>query len=1074
MSQQGERSDQPGTPGLESGLEALRQSPEFRGPVEPPDSHDHVNDHFALIYKNRDEQFAAAIPFIRQGLEQGERCLYVADDNSKAEVLEAMRAYGIDVDGALDSGALSVHTEADTYRRTGAFDQDAMLEFWEDSLTEATDEDGYTGIRAAAEMTWALDEDTSPDQLVEYEAALNSLFQNEDYTVMCQYNRERFPPEVLEDVIETHPHLIHDNMVSHNVYYTPPEEFFGPEQPADTVDRMMGNLREQTEAKTELQQSKEHFKQIFESSHDAILIVDPDADEILDANPAASEMFGYARDELLARGPSDLYPDEHDRFSTFVDEVVEDGIGWTDELTCRTRDGVRIPTEISASQIEVDDRPVMFAAIRDITERKEHEQAQQRLYEIVADSDRPFDDKLQAVLELGCERFDLEYGGIARIDPTADLFEVETIRGDHDHLVPGEQYPLSETYCRLVTGDGETAAVSDPVSEGFEGKLCYERFGVQAYLGSHLEVDGDVDRTFFFVSNEPRKEGFSEAERTFHHLMGQWVEYELERRQAAEELREQTHTLETINQVGNSLAAELDLENLVQEVTDAGTEITGAEFGAFFYNVIDDQGESYTLYTLSGVPDEEFKDFPMPRNTEVFGPTFHGEGVVRSDDITKDPRYGKNAPYDGMPEGHLPVCSYLAVPVISNSGEVHGGLFFGHSERGIFTEKDENIITGIAAQAAVAIDNARLYETARESEERFRALVTASSEAVFRMSSDWNKMNHLEAQGFLANTNEPTSDWLDKYILPGDQERIMEAVNEAVRTKSTFELEHRVEQVDGSLGWSFTRAVPMLNEDGDIEEWIGMASDITDRKHRQQELEQTNAQLERSNAELKRFAYAASHDLQEPLRMVSSYVQLLEQRYADDLDADAQEYIEFAVDGADRMREMIDALLQYSRLNTSDNKFEPVDCNGVLAQATDNLQIAIEESSAEITSDSLPTVMGDEQQLVQLFQNLLDNAITYAGDEPPHIHVTAEKQNDEWVLSVQDNGIGIDSEKAEEIFEVFNRLHTPDEYAGTGIGLALCQRIVDIHNGRIWVESELGEGSTFSFTVPEKKASKSA
>lgn len=715
MSQQGERSDQPGTPGLESGLEALRQSPEFRGPVESLDGHDHANDHFALIYKNRDEQFAAAIPFIRQGLEQGERCLYVADDNSKAEVLEAMRARGIDVDGALDSGALSVHTEADTYRRTGTFNQDAILEFWEDSLTEATDEDGYTGIRAATEMTWALDENTSPDQLVEYEAALNSLFQNEDYTVMCQYNRERFPPEVLEDVIQTHPLLIHDNVISHNVYYTPPEEVFGPEQPADRVDRMMGTLRERTEAKTELQRSKEH------------------------------------------------------------------------------------------------------------------EQAQQRLYEIVADSDLPFDDKLQAVLELGCERFDLEYGGIARIDPATDLFEVETIRGDHDHLVPGEQYPLSETYCRSVADDGETAVVTDPVSEGFEGKLCYERFGVQTYLGTRLEVDGDDDRTFFFASNEPREEGFSEAERTFHHLMGQWVEYELERRQAAEALREQTHTLETINQVGNSLAAELDLENLVQKVTDAGTEITGAEFGAFFYNVIDDQGESYTLYTLSGVPDEAFEDFPMPRNTEVFGPTFHGEGVVRSDDITNDPRYGNNAPYNGMPEGHLPVCSYLAVPVISNSGEVHGGLFFGHSEPGVFTEKDENIITGISAQAAVAIDNARLYETARESEQRFRALVTASSEAVFRMGPDWDEMQHLEAQGFLADTNEPTSDWLDKYIHPNDQERVMEAVNEAVRTKSTFELEHRVEQVDGSLGWSFTRAVPMLNEDGDIEEWIGMASDVTER-----------------------------------------------------------------------------------------------------------------------------------------------------------------------------------------------------------------------------------------------------
>jgi len=191
-----------------------------------------------------------------------------------------------------------------------------------------------------------------------------------------------------------------------------------------------------------------------------------------------------------------------------------------------------------------------------------------------------------------------------------------------------------------------------------------------------------------------------------------------EQERAAEELREEARTLETLNRVGQTLAAELDLEKTVQAVTDAATELSGAEFGAFFYNVTNDAGEAYVLYTLCGAPREAFARFGMPRNTAVFAPTFAGEGVVRVDDITKDPRYGRSAPHYGMPKGHLPVRSYLAASVVSRTGEVIGGLFFGHSRPGVFTERSERLVVAIAAQAAVAIDNARLYDESRRLVER--------------------------------------------------------------------------------------------------------------------------------------------------------------------------------------------------------------------------------------------------------------------------------------------------------------------------------------------------------------------
>lgn len=197
-------------------------------------------------------------------------------------------------------------------------------------------------------------------------------------------------------------------------------------------------------------------------------------------------------------------------------------------------------------------------------------------------------------------------------------------------------------------------------------------------------------------------------------VYGVRVVHDISNRKLAElALLEETRRLETINRVGAQLASELDLQKLVQAVTDAGVELSGAEFGAFFYNVEDEGGQAYTLYTLSGAPREAFTQFPMPRNTKVFGPTFAGEGVVRSDDITEDPRYGRSAPFYGMPPGHLPVRSYLAIPVRSRSGAVLGGLFFGHPERGRFSERVERLMTAIASQAAVAIDNALLYQGAQ-------------------------------------------------------------------------------------------------------------------------------------------------------------------------------------------------------------------------------------------------------------------------------------------------------------------------------------------------------------------------
>ncbi len=253
-----------------------------------------------------------------------------------------------------------------------------------------------------------------------------------------------------------------------------------------------------------------------------------------------------------------------------------------------------------------------------------------------------------------------------------------------------------------------------------------------------------------------------------------------------------------------------------------------------------------------------------------------------------------------------------------------------------------------------------------------------------------------------------------------------------------------------------------------------LQDEIAERQRAQAEAARYAADLERSNEELEQFGYVVSHDLRAPLRTVQGYLRLLNQRYADRLDAKAETYIDYAISGAARMQEMIQALLDLSRVETGGREPAPTDVEAVLNRTLRALSPAIDETGAAVTHDPLPTVLADEVQLAQVFQNLIANALKFRREGvPPKVHVTAREGErggegeGKWIFSVTDNGIGIDPDQADRIFQIFQRLHTEDEYEGLGIGLALCKRIIDRHGGRLWVESEPGEGSTFTFTLPE-------
>ncbi len=277
---------------------------------------------------------------------------------------------------------------------------------------------------------------------------------------------------------------------------------------------------------------------------------------------------------------------------------------------------------------------------------------------------------------------------------------------------------------------------------------------------------------------------------------------------------------------------------------------------------------------------------------------------------------------------------------------------------------------------------------------------------------------------------------------------------------------------DGSHLWLRTSKIPLRNPQGEVFGVMGTYEDITQIKRAREQLAEKNEELMRSNADLEQFAYIASHDLQEPLRMVASFAQLLERRYKGTLNERGEKYIGYIVEGAFRMQQLINDLLTYSRVGTRGRSFGEVDCVQAVGQALFNLQVAIREAGAHVDVGMLPTVVADETQINQVFQNLIGNAIKFRGADPPEVRVWAEREEGAWRFAVRDNGIGIDPQYKERIFAIFQRLHGRDQYPGTGIGLAVCKKIVQRHGGRIWFDSTPGKGSTFYFTIPDAKEPK--
>ena len=558
-----------------------------------------------------------------------------------------------------------------------------------------------------------------------------------------------------------------------------------------------------------------------------------------------------------------------------------------------------------------------------------------------------------------------------------------------------------------------------------------------------------------------------------------------EHRRAEEGLREQTRIAEALNRIGVLLAAELDLERLVQVVTDEATRLTDARFGAFFYNVPDEKGGAYTLYTISGVPREAFSKFPMPRATDLFGPTFRNEGVVRLDDVTQDPRFGRNAPYHGMPEGHLPVRSYLAVTVASRTGEVLGGLFFGHPEPGVFDEADERLVAGIAAQAAVAIDNARLYrevqeadrrkgellESLRDSEERFRTMAESIPQLAWMARPDghiywYNRRWH----DYTGTTPEEMEGWgwqkvHDPDLLPS----VLGRWQGSIASGEPFDMVFPLRGADGNFRPFLTRVMPVRDEDGRVAHWFGTNTDISDRLRIEEELRAAKEDAEAANRAKTQFLAVLSHELRTPLNPILLAASSMLDRPCDP--EEIRPTLEMVRQNVNLQARLIDDLLDVMRIVKGKMPLHwgVSDCHALIRRAVEICQSEVQGRGHRLTLDLSAgehCVNADSARLQQVLWNLVKNAVKFT---PEGGTITVRTRNEggpdeRIVIEVGDTGIGIEPEVLPTIWDPFQQGETTitRKFGGLGLGLAICKGVVDAHGGTLEVESPGGGmGTTF-------------
>ena len=881
-----------------------------------------------------------------------------------------------------------------------------------------------------------------------------------------------------------------------------------------------GDITDRKRVEKALKESEKKFRELFNKALDAILLSEVQEDmmpgQFIEVNEAATKTLGYSKEEFSNMTPLDLFaPDSKDQIPKISEELKKRG-STLFEAKSVTKSRGEIPVEVNVHIFKLRGKDVALSMARNITDRKQAEEALKesekkfrelfnQATDMITLSELNDDGTIKGFIEINKaaskrlgysknEFFDMTALDIY-LDPSSilkmisEMFEKGYSTAENVQIAKdGKKIPVElNTHLFNLEGKNLVLSISRDITERKKSEEELKRSETILEEASHISKIGayewDIKRDEFILSGEGQRiYGVKENKLPFEEIMK--VVYPAD---VASVRRALNKSLKTFKPY--------DLEHRINR-PDGEIRYIHTRSSV----LLDDEGKPDKMYGVTeDITERKHAEEQIKRLADIVDSSddaIIGEdlnGTILSWNRGAEKIYGYSARemvgkpiFSLAPDSERERTSKLLEKVKSGRKVAHY-----EAQR---TKKDgtkidilvtlspiKNVdgeITGISAIVRDITERKKAERALAESEERLNATIKSSPDSI--ISSDLNldiiSCNQASMDMYGASSSEDLIGLNALELIdPKDRPKLIEATKIALSEERSVILELNSVTLDSKEVFPVEISGNSIRDaEGNSIGFVAITKDITERKNAERERETLIGELERSNQELQQFAYIASHDLQEPLRTISSFTQLLARRYKGQIDKDADEFIDFIVDGTNRMQAMIKDLLKYSRVQTRGEEFKPTDVQNALDQALFNLKVTIDENNAEITHDKLPIVIADEKQLIQLFQNLIGNAIKFKKpDEPPKIHILSRKdeKNKEYILGVSDNGIGMDQQYAGRIFELFQRLHTRDEYKGTGIGLAVAKKIVERHGGHIWVESEPDVGSTFYFTIPMKEES---
>lgn len=780
------------------------------------------------------------------------------------------------------------------------------------------------------------------------------------------------------------------------------------------------------------------YQSFFETSLNAMIIVTLSG-EMLEVNKAACTLFGYEKEELLKKNRTDLVDTNEVGFKEMLTERNTFGFA-NSVVTGIRKSGERFPLKVSINITEAPDgKPVVCIVGTDISQQKIQEQ---ELMQLLADAKKMHQQEEDS-------RILLE----SVLDGITDGFFIVDLSWNVVFWNKAAEHILRKSAKTLI------------------GKNLWESFPDMACMRLHPD---------FIVLTAQKK---SVRFREYFPQYNIWAEVS-----AYPSEKNISVYFKDVTEVKNLRT----LEKLEREVLEMNARPHSVlEDTISFYLSQIQQMHSGILCALMRHENGRLYHWVAPDFSEKFRKAIDGINVgdnqgccgaaayrrekVIVTDIENDPVTSQFA--ELAREEGLKAC--WSFPMINANNAVLG-TFAAYYRTGKAPSQDEESNLERAKNLLmVIIENKTTLEAVKASNRKYDMVAMATNDAIW----DWDIESDVVVRtgqglevlfGYDPHEASEDNDFWRKRIHPDDIEAVQQKQRKAIedREQMYWEDEYRFKKSDGRYAYVFDKGYIIRDANGRAQRLIGATRDITERKESEalllelnNRLKQRADELARSNVELERFAYIASHDMQEPLRMITSFLQLFKKKYEDQIDETAEQYIHFAMDGADRMKKLIMDLLEYSRVGSNKDDLAQIDTNALVHDVVNVFMASIDELKATVAVDPLPALLANRTQLFQLFQNLLGNALKYHGQEPVYIHIGGKEEKDHFVFFVKDNGIGIKPVFFEKIFVLFQRLHHKNEYSGTGIGLAICKKIVERHGGRIWVESEPGKGSCFYFTI---------